>query len=69
MIRSDGSAKEPTGKTARLPLAKGDLLRIVCGSGGGWGDPKRRPVEKVRTDVRAGLMSKEIAREVYGVDS
>ncbi|MDE0098974.1 MAG: hydantoinase B/oxoprolinase family protein [Truepera sp.] len=69
VIRSDGSAKEPTGKTARLPLAKGDLLRIVCGSGGGWGDPKRRPVEKVRTDVRAGLMSKEIAREVYGVDS
>lgn len=66
--KADGTLTEPRGKTARLPLAKGDVLRIVCGSGGGWGDPKDRPDDRVREDVRAGTMSPEVAREVYGVE-
>lgn len=35
--------------------------------GGGWGDPKRRPAEKVLRDVRDGLVSPEVAERVYGV--
>ena len=46
VVTADGNAGEPTGKTARLPLAKGDVLRIVCGAGGGWGDPAERPREE-----------------------
>jgi len=38
-----------------------------AGGGGGWGDPKRRPVEKVLRDVRNGVVSVEKARSLYGV--
>jgi N-methylhydantoinase B len=67
VVRADGTS-EPTGKTARLPLAKGDVVRIVCGSGGGWGDPAKRDKAKVLADVRAGLISKEAARDIYGLE-
>ena len=68
VIRADGTETDPVGKTARLPLAKGDVLRIVCGSGGGWGDPAERPRDKVLADLRAGLISPQVAKEVYGVE-
>jgi N-methylhydantoinase B len=35
--------------------------------GGGLGNPLRRPVERVLADVRAGLVTREQARERYGV--
>jgi N-methylhydantoinase B len=35
--------------------------------GGGYGDPRKRPAEKVAEDVRRGLVSIEAARELYGV--
>jgi len=35
--------------------------------GGGWGDPKQRPVEKVLRDVRNEVVSIEAARRDYGV--
>ncbi len=68
IVRHDGTVTDPRGKTARLQLHKGDVLRIVCGSGGGWGDPSGRSDDQVRADVRAGLMSKQVAWEVYGVE-
>ncbi len=35
--------------------------------GGGWGDPRQRPVEKVLRDVRNEVVSMEAARRDYGV--
>ena len=35
--------------------------------GGGWGDPLHRSVERVRDDVQGGIVSREKARETYGV--
>ena len=35
--------------------------------GGGWGDPRERAVERVREDVVRGYVSREAAREDYGV--
>lgn len=66
--RADGTLTQPLGKTARLVLRKGDVARVVCGGGGGWGDPKKRPREKVLADLRAGLISQEVARNIYGLD-
>ena len=61
------------GSSAALP-GIGDLVveageRIVAHStgGGGFGDPRSRPVEAVCADVRAGLISRERARIVYAV--
>ena len=45
----------------------GDTLRIQVAGAGGWGDPKRRDPERVREDIRNGLISVDRARDVYGV--
>jgi N-methylhydantoinase B len=44
-----------------------DVLVGILQGGGGYGDPLRREPESVLADVRAGLVSAEIARSVYGV--
>jgi N-methylhydantoinase B len=67
VVRLDGSV-EHYGKTARLPLKRGERVRIVTATGGGWGDPYERPVESVVEDVRNGYVTVEQARERYGVD-
>ena len=45
----------------------GDLLITKAIGGGGWGNPLDRDAEKVRRDVRDGLVSLQRARDVYGV--
>jgi N-methylhydantoinase B len=40
---------------------------IEMPGGGGLGDPKARSTESVADDVRAGLVSREMARDSYGV--
>ncbi len=41
--------------------------RYVVNAGGGWGDPRQRPVDRVLVDVRDGYVSVEGARRDYGV--
>ncbi len=48
-------------------VAPGTLYVQQAGGGGGWGDPKKRPAEKVAEEVRDGIISVEQAREAYGV--
>jgi len=55
------------GKVARFRLKRGDVARLITATGGGYGDPKRRPVEKVRDDVRNGYITLEHAEQDYGV--
>jgi len=69
LIPGDGSPRRRFGKAARLHLKQGDVARLVTGSGGGWGDPRRRPREKVLRDVEGGYITAEAARTVYGQDS
>lgn len=56
------------GKVTRVPLARGDLIRLVTGTGGGWGDPRARPRERVVQDLRTGMISEAAARSVYGLE-
>ncbi|MBV9279696.1 MAG: hydantoinase B/oxoprolinase family protein [Chloroflexi bacterium] len=46
---------------------QGDVFEIYESGGGGYGDPKRRPVDKVRDNVKNGLISVDAARDRYGV--
>jgi N-methylhydantoinase B len=55
------------GKTARTLLKKGEVARLVTGTGGGWGDPHERPVEEVVEDVKDGYVTLEQAERDYGV--
>jgi N-methylhydantoinase B len=48
-------------------LKRGDVLSLRTSGAGGFGDPRTRDPADVLADVRAGLVSLEAAREVYGV--
>ena len=62
-----------TPEEQRLPLfvsnrrfKKGDVISIRTPGGGGFGDPGERSRELVAEDLKAGYVSQEAAREVYG---
>jgi len=40
---------------------------MSTGGGGGYGDPRERPLELVQRDVIRGFVSAESARDDYGV--
>ena len=76
-----GSVGEPGGNLLKLPGEKDftwkmgvnievppDARAIVrTGGGGGWGDPLERAPTLVVEDVAAGLVSRQAARDLYGV--
>ena len=51
-----------------LEVNEGDVIRIHTGTGGGHGDPRRRPRQRVLDDVRNGYVTGDIARSTYGLD-
>ena len=42
-------------------------MRILTGTGGGWGDPLERDPEFVAADVWNGFVTIDEARDAYGV--
>ena len=50
-----------------LALEPGDVLSVRTPGGGGHGDRFTRPPSHVLADVLSGLVSRERAREAYGV--
>ena len=49
------------------PVRAGEVIRIRTTGGGGWGDPLDRPYDEVVRDVLWGKVSREAARDDYGV--
>ncbi|HVY13617.1 MAG TPA: hydantoinase B/oxoprolinase family protein [Rhodopila sp.] len=45
------------GSKTAVPLQKGDIVEIVPGGGGGYGDPAERPAAAVEDDLLDGLIS------------
>jgi N-methylhydantoinase B len=50
----------------RNRMRPGDRLVLRYPGGGGYGDPRERPVELVRADADAGFVSAAVARDSYG---
>jgi len=50
-----------------VQMQEGERVRIENSGGGGWGDPRERPVDLVVADVADGYVSVECARTAYGV--
>ena len=48
-------------------IRKGDVYGFWAAGGGGFGDPLRRPPEKVAEDVRSGIVSAAEAERLYSV--
>ena len=61
---ADGSRKR-FGKITRLSAPRGSTFELATGGGGGYGDPARRPVERVLADLREGYISEDYARRHY----
>jgi acetone carboxylase alpha subunit len=47
------------------PIPEGEIWIQRIGGGGGYGDPLERDPQAVMTDLRRGLISPEVARDVY----
>jgi len=65
-LRADGTEVELPPISAER-IEPGELLGHLLSGGGGYGDPRERDPELVRADVLARFVSRERAREVYGV--
>jgi N-methylhydantoinase B len=66
IISNSGSKR--FARTTQIALSHGDIVRIVTGGGGGWGDPRERPIDAVERDVVNGYVAADIAMAVYGLD-
>lgn len=49
-----------------LSTKAGDVIRVITGNGGGYGDPRRRDPARVAEDVKNGLITPDRAAEIYG---
>lgn len=63
----DGTILHAGGLMPRVPVTAGQRVRVITGSGGGWGDPAERDPDAVAADVRDGFISADDALRVYGV--
>jgi N-methylhydantoinase B len=55
-------------KATQHAIAKGEIVRIMTGGGGGYGPASERDRAAVARDVAEGYVSAEAARRDYGVD-
>jgi N-methylhydantoinase B len=53
------------GKASRVPLGRGDLVRLVTATGAGWGDPAERDRAKILADLENGYLTREEAERVW----
>ncbi len=64
LVRDDVEKRLPSKCT--ITINRGDTLIIRTPGGGGYGDPKERDHALIMEDVLNGLVSPEVAREIYG---
>ena len=50
-----------------VKLTKGDKVKLVTATGGGYGNPKNRPEKKVRRDLKNGYITPKQAWDIYEV--
>ena len=66
--RTDGS-KERFAFATNIPVHKGDVIRLVTGNGGGYGDPKLRSRAAIERDILNDYLTPERAKEIYDFDA
>jgi N-methylhydantoinase B len=65
-VLRDGKPIGPRfGKVSRMPLRRDDLVRLVTGSGGGYGEPREREPGLVAADLRDEIVTPGEATEFY----
>ncbi len=59
--------QRPPARTADIPLAPGDVLRLEMGGGGGVGDPRQRDRGRVLDDLEDGFVTPAQVKKDYGL--
>ncbi len=67
VVRADGRYEPKVGTGSKILLKPGDTVRMVTGTGGGYGNPFNRPESKVAMDVKNGYITAKDAEDIYGV--
>ncbi|GIM97088.1 hydantoinase B/oxoprolinase family protein [Paractinoplanes toevensis] len=67
IIAFPGTDREERISTKRLAVVPGDRVTLLTAGGGGHGSPADRDPAAVRRDVAEGYVSRDAARDVYGV--
>ncbi|APB38242.1 hydantoinase B/oxoprolinase family protein [Heyndrickxia coagulans] len=65
--KANGDIDGPYGCYPRYPLQKNDVVKLMTATGGGYGNPLKRPAQKVVQDVKNEYISIEEAEQVFGV--
>ncbi|PLT33089.1 hydantoinase B/oxoprolinase family protein [Bacillus sp. V5-8f] len=65
--KANGEVDGPFGIYPRYPLNRGDVVKLMTATGGGYGHPFDRPAEKVALDAKNGYITIEQAKMDYGV--
>lgn len=63
----NGDTDGPFGIYPRYPLNRGDVVKLMTATGGGYGNPLERPSQQVAKDVKNEYISLEQAKKVFGV--
>lgn len=53
-------------KASGVVMQQGDVLRVRTPGGGGYGDPRLRDRDAVRSDIENGYLDQDQANEIYG---
>jgi len=67
IIRADG-ATERYSVVSGLTLNTDDIIRVMTGTGAGWGNPMQRSLELIKEDLKNGFITEEQANRYYGLD-
>jgi N-methylhydantoinase B len=65
-VRRGNGASERYAFATGVKLNKGDVVRIVTGNGGGFGDPHLRSKDALRADLLGGYLTPTEVEQVYG---
>ena len=67
-VRNPGKTHQINlGNTDIVTVDPGDIIYVSCGGAGGWGPPTERNPEAVLHDFKCGWITKQHAKEIYGV--
>jgi len=67
VVRANGETERHSVATG-LTLHTDDIIRVMTGTGAGWGDPMERDPELVKEDLKNGYITEEQANRYYGLD-
>lgn len=67
LFKHDGEWIQTESKEYPRKVSDGDIISIHSAGGGGFGNPLKRNINNVLEDYLDGIISKEVAHDVYGV--